>query len=100
MNLSGQLQADSGNEQRAQEKMQYIATFGEHAWQEKERNKLSAKELNRLRDELAIAAMQSLITIAEKRDWLWQQPEGFLATVANKSYMAADEMLKARELKS
>jgi hypothetical protein len=62
-----------------------------------QRSSHEAEKLERLRDEFAMAAMTSIITVAEKAGWHWQQSEGFYETVAKKSYMAADQMLKARE---
>lgn len=98
MNLSGQLQGSFSTEQQAtNEKMQYIATFGESAWLEKERNKLSAKDLNRLRQELAMAALTGLLGAADSNgQWTW----GTAKDVADCAVEIANEMLRALELKS
>lgn len=86
-------------EGRSDSDNQYAAVFGERALAERKIKSVQAEKLERLRDEFAMAAMSSIITVAEKAGWHWQQSEGFLETVAKKSYMSADQMLKAREIK-
>ncbi len=93
-------QPPSLEQQRTNEDMQYIAAYGQQAFVERQRNALNSKELMRLRDEFAMAVLPSIIAIAEKSGWHWQQSDGFLETVAKKTYMAADQMLAARELPS
>jgi hypothetical protein len=94
-NSLGQNQGSSSP--RTNEEMQYIALNGQSAFAEREARKLSAKELERLRDEFAIAALPSCyrtyVDHAVKFGW----DDGWKDGVASDAYQIADSMMKARE---
>lgn len=94
--LGGQLQGQPTTEQQQlNEKMQFIATYGEQAYNQREKNKLSREKLERLRDEFAMAALP----MAWAQEAETPTFDGTYKGIAVRAYLMADAALKAREIK-
>lgn len=86
-------------QQKTNEELQYIASYGQQAFNERKLIELSAKEKSRLRDEFAMAALGSLIQKLNFTGGYREEIKGDSIMLANSAYLISDAMLKAREVK-
>jgi len=90
--LGGQLQGQPTTEQQQlNEKLQYIACYGEQAYNQREQNKLSREKIERLRDEFAMAVITGIYSNPDRK--------GTALDALKSAYELANCVPIAREIK-
>lgn len=98
-NLMNKMQGKGNRQDQSgytNEQMQYIALNGQAAFAEREARKLSAKELERLRDEFAIEMAGKLLMKTNISGMIFDS-NGLYKQIMTQAYLLADEGIKARE---